>query len=88
VRGAGRALKREGPSLPRPHDFQLWNELKTRGHYVMPHGYLHVNNAELPLAEAKRLIEACLEMFRSKLAGFEASTASFAFPYNRSTPEL
>jgi peptidoglycan/xylan/chitin deacetylase (PgdA/CDA1 family) len=69
-------------------DFQLWNQLKARGHHVMPHGYRHVNNAQLPLAEAKRLIEICLDMFRRELAGFEPWKASFAFPYNRSTPEL
>jgi peptidoglycan/xylan/chitin deacetylase (PgdA/CDA1 family) len=69
-------------------DFALWNELQARGHYVMPHGYRHANKAELPLAEAKRLIETCLDVFRAELAAFEASEASFAFPYNRSTPEL
>jgi peptidoglycan/xylan/chitin deacetylase (PgdA/CDA1 family) len=69
-------------------DFQLWNELTARGHHVMPHGYRHVNKAEVPLDEAKRLIEACLEVFRAELNGFEAAEASFAFPYNRSTPEL
>jgi peptidoglycan/xylan/chitin deacetylase (PgdA/CDA1 family) len=69
-------------------DFALWNELRARGHYVMPHGYRHANKAELPLAEAKRLIEACLDVFRAELAGFDPSEASFAFPYNRSTPEL
>jgi peptidoglycan/xylan/chitin deacetylase (PgdA/CDA1 family) len=69
-------------------DFGLWSELTARGHHVMPHGYRHANKAELPLAEATRLIEACLEVFRAELEGFEASQASFAFPYNRSTPEL
>jgi peptidoglycan/xylan/chitin deacetylase (PgdA/CDA1 family) len=69
-------------------DFGLWNELKARGHHVMPHGLEHVNKAEVPLAEAKRLIDACLDVFRAELAGFEASEASFAFPYNRSTPGL
>ena len=72
----------------RKGDFGLWNELKARGHYVMPHGYRHVNKAEVPLAEAKRLIEACLDVFRAELAGFEPSEASFAFPYNRSSPEI
>jgi peptidoglycan/xylan/chitin deacetylase (PgdA/CDA1 family) len=72
----------------RKGDFDLWNELNARGHHVMPHGLAHVNKAEVPLAEAKRLIEACLAVFRAELAGFEASEASFAFPYNRSTPEL
>jgi peptidoglycan/xylan/chitin deacetylase (PgdA/CDA1 family) len=69
-------------------DFDLWNELEARGHHVMPHGLGHVNKAEIPLAHAKRLIEACLEVFRAELAGFEASQASFAFPYNSSTPAL
>jgi peptidoglycan/xylan/chitin deacetylase (PgdA/CDA1 family) len=69
-------------------DFGLWNELKARGHHVMPHGLTHVNKAEVPLADAKRLIDACLDVFRAELAGFEASEASFAFPYNRSTPGL
>ena len=69
-------------------DFELWNELQERGHEVMPHGYRHANKAQLPFAEAKRLIEACLETFDNELEGFEASKAVFAFPYNDSTPEL
>jgi peptidoglycan/xylan/chitin deacetylase (PgdA/CDA1 family) len=72
----------------RKGDFALWNDLKARGHYVMPHGYRHANKAELPLAEAQRLIERCLEVFTAELEGFDASRASFAFPYNRSTPAL
>jgi peptidoglycan/xylan/chitin deacetylase (PgdA/CDA1 family) len=72
----------------RKGDFGLWNELKARGHHVMPHGLEHVNKAEVPLAEAKRLIEACLDVFRAELAGFDASEASFAFPYNRSSPDV
>jgi peptidoglycan/xylan/chitin deacetylase (PgdA/CDA1 family) len=27
----------------RKGDFGLWNELSARGHYLMPHGYRHVN---------------------------------------------
>jgi peptidoglycan/xylan/chitin deacetylase (PgdA/CDA1 family) len=69
-------------------DFELWNELSARGHRVMPHGYRHADKAALPLPEAQRLIEACLDVFESELAGFVASEASFAFPYNRSTPAL
>jgi peptidoglycan/xylan/chitin deacetylase (PgdA/CDA1 family) len=69
-------------------DFRLWNELKGRGHYVMPHGLEHVNKAEVPLAEAQRLIGTCLEVFGAELAGFDPSAASFAFPYNRSTPAV
>jgi peptidoglycan/xylan/chitin deacetylase (PgdA/CDA1 family) len=62
--------------------------LKARGHHVMPHGYRHANKTELPLAEAQQLIERCLEVFRTELESFEASRASFAFPYNRSSPAL
>jgi peptidoglycan/xylan/chitin deacetylase (PgdA/CDA1 family) len=69
-------------------DFALWNELKARGHRVMPHGYRHANKAALPLAEAQRLIERCLDVFSAELEGFEPAKASFAFPYNRSTPAL
>src|SRR5438094_962496 len=69
-------------------DFALWNELKARGHYVMPHGYCHANKAELALEQARHLIERCLSVFSAELEGFEASQASFAFPYNRSTPAL
>ena len=69
-------------------DFALWNELKSRGHEVMPHGYRHANKAELPLTEAEELIERCLSVFADELRDFEPSRATFAFPYNRSTAEL
>jgi hypothetical protein len=69
-------------------DFALWNELQARGHEIMPHGYRHANKAERPFDDAKRLIEACLDVFADELAGFEATRAVFAFPYNASTPEL
>lgn len=69
-------------------DFALWNQLRDRGHEVMPHGYEHANKAELPFDDAKRLIEACLELFANELDGFDARRAVFAFPYNASTPEL
>jgi peptidoglycan/xylan/chitin deacetylase (PgdA/CDA1 family) len=72
----------------RKGDFGLWNELKRRGHHVMPHGYRHANKAELPLADAQRLIERCLDVFGAELEGFDASESSFAFPYNQSSPEL
>jgi Polysaccharide deacetylase len=69
-------------------DFTLWNELQTRGHEIMPHGYVHANKTELPFEDAKRLIEKCLAAFTSELAEFDPARAVFAFPYNRSTPEL
>ena len=72
----------------RKGDFGLWAELASRGHHVMPHGYSHTDKTSVPLDEAKQLIDACLDVFRSELAAFDAARASFAFPYNRSSPEL
>jgi len=69
-------------------DFELWNELRSRGHEVMPHGLAHANKSELPFDDAKRLIETCLEVFGRDLDGFDETQAVFAFPYNASTPEL
>src|SRR5262245_52149255 len=69
-------------------DFVLWNELKARGHEVMPHGYKHANKANLPLKEAQDLITACLEYFTKNLKGFKSEAAVFNMPYNASTPEL
>lgn len=69
-------------------DFGLWNELKARGHEIMPHGYKHANKARLPFAEAKDLILRCLDMFDKELKGFDRKQAVFAFPYNASTPQL
>ncbi len=69
-------------------DFGLWNELKQRGHEIMPHGYKHANKAKMPLNEAKDLIMRCLDYFAENLDGFEPKEAIFNFPYNASTPEL
>ncbi|MES1221893.1 MAG: polysaccharide deacetylase family protein [Bacteroidota bacterium] len=69
-------------------DFVLWNELQSRGHEIMPHGYKHANKTTMPLQEAKDLIKACLEYFTKNLKGFESSKAIFNMPYNASTPEL
>jgi peptidoglycan/xylan/chitin deacetylase (PgdA/CDA1 family) len=69
-------------------DISLRRELASSGHAVMPHGYRHADKTLLPLDEAKRLIELCLDIFRVELAGFDASQATFAFPYNNSTRDL
>ena len=69
-------------------DFGLWNELKQRGHEVMPHSYKHVNLRQLPLAEAKDLIRRCLDHFSKELKGFEPKDSVYSFAYNASTPEL
>jgi len=69
-------------------DFVLWNELKRRGHEVMPHGYRHENLQKLPFAEAQALVLRCLGVFSEKLEGFDPRQAIFNVPYNASTPEL
>ncbi len=69
-------------------DFALWNELKRRGHEVMPHGYRHENLQKLSLQEGQELIRRCLGVFSEKLDGFDPKQAIFNFPYNASTPEL
>jgi peptidoglycan/xylan/chitin deacetylase (PgdA/CDA1 family) len=69
-------------------DFGLWNELRARGHEVMPHGYRHENLQKLPLDKAQDLVRRCLDLFSEKLAGFDPKKAVFNFPYNASTAEL
>jgi peptidoglycan/xylan/chitin deacetylase (PgdA/CDA1 family) len=75
------------PNVPRA-DFGLWDDLKARGHEIMPHGYKHANKQSLPFAEAKDLILRCLDVFDRELKGFDRKEAIFNFPYNASTPEL
>jgi peptidoglycan/xylan/chitin deacetylase (PgdA/CDA1 family) len=75
------------PNVPRA-DFGLWNDLKARGHEIMPHGYKHANKQSLPFAEARDLILHCLDVFDKELKGFDRKQAIFNFPYNASTPEL
>jgi peptidoglycan/xylan/chitin deacetylase (PgdA/CDA1 family) len=69
-------------------DFALWNELKRRGHEVMPHGYRHENLQKVTFAEGQKLVRRCLGVFSEKLEGFDPKQAIFNFPYNASTPEL
>ena len=69
-------------------DFSLWNELQDRGHEVMPHSYRHAHLADMPLEEAKGLINGCLDIFSKELRGFDPKKAVFNFPYNQSSPEL
>lgn len=69
-------------------DFGLWNELKQRGHEVMPHTYKHANLRQLPFEEAKSLIMRCLDYFEKELKGFEARESVYNFAYNASTPKL
>jgi peptidoglycan/xylan/chitin deacetylase (PgdA/CDA1 family) len=69
-------------------DFDLWNDLKQRGHEIMPHGYKHANLGEMPLAEAKKLVQKCIDVFNKDLDGFRAEESVFNLPYNSSTPQL
>lgn len=69
-------------------DFGLWNELKKRGHEIMPHGYKHANKKNMLFNQAKDLILRCLDIFSDELEGFVPKESLFNFPYNRSTPEL
>jgi len=69
-------------------DFQLWNELKSRGHEIMPHSFDHRNLAEMPLEEAKESVIKCLDVFNEKLNGFNAKDSVYNFAYNASSPEI
>lgn len=69
-------------------DFGLWNELKARGHEIMPHSYKHTDLGAAPFSEAKDLILRCLDYFSKELKGFEPKEAVFNFPYNSSAPEI
>lgn len=69
-------------------DFDLWNDFVARGHEVMPHGYRHANLTEMPLSEAKELINKCLDIFSENLNGFEPENAIFNFPFNASNAEV
>jgi len=69
-------------------DFDLWNNLKLRGHEIMPHSYKHANLTEMPLDRAKELIMKCLDVFSNELTGFVAKESIYNFAYNASTPEI
>jgi len=69
-------------------DFGVWNELRERGHEIMPHGYMHANLRDMPIEKAKNLIMRCLEFFSKELKNFDPSQSIFNFPYNASSPEL
>jgi peptidoglycan/xylan/chitin deacetylase (PgdA/CDA1 family) len=69
-------------------DFSLWNELKQRGHEIMPHGYKHANLTEIPMNEVKDLFKRCMDTFGEKLDDFKPEEAVFNFPFNASNPEV
>ena len=72
----------------RKGDFRLWNALQRRGHEIMPHGLIHHNLANMPLADAQRSITRCLDVFEQELEGFQRTEAVYNFAYNASTPEI
>jgi peptidoglycan/xylan/chitin deacetylase (PgdA/CDA1 family) len=69
-------------------DFDLWNELKRRGHEIMPHGYEHKNLARIEFSEAQTLILKSLDVFSENLEGFDPQESIFNFPFNSSSEEL
>jgi len=69
-------------------DFDDWNNLKSRGHEVMPHSWKHLNLAKQPFEEAQAWITKCLAYFQENLEGYRNEEAVFNFPFNASTPEL
>lgn len=69
-------------------DFGLWNELQDRGHLIHPHGWDHTDLTQIPLAEAKEKVNACLDGFSQRLNGFDTRKSIYHLTYNRSTPEV
>jgi peptidoglycan/xylan/chitin deacetylase (PgdA/CDA1 family) len=69
-------------------DFTLWNELKSRGHEIMPHTYKHLDLAKVPFDEATGLMTKCFEIFLEELDGFRTEECIYNFAHNSSTPEL
>jgi peptidoglycan/xylan/chitin deacetylase (PgdA/CDA1 family) len=69
-------------------NFDDWNALKERGHEIMPHTWEHRNLTEIPLKQAKKNIDKCLDYFEANLEGYKADEAVYNFAYNASTAEL
>ena len=69
-------------------DFELWNDLQSRGHEIMPHSYRHANLTEMPIGEAGQLILLCFDIFSRELNGFKPEESIFNFPFNASNTEL
>ena len=69
-------------------DFSLWNDMKSRGHEIMPHSYKHVDLAQIPLSEATGRITRCVAVFMEELDGFNARDSVYNFAHNSSTPEI
>ncbi|MTB50569.1 polysaccharide deacetylase family protein [Lewinella sp. W8] len=68
--------------------FDDWNDLKKRGHEIMPHSWKHLNLAKQKPRKAQKLIMKCLDYFEEHLRGYRNEEAVFNFPFNASTPAL
>ena len=69
-------------------DFELWNELQSRGHEIMPHTYRHANLTQMPIDEAEQLILKCLDVFSDELNDFKPEESIFNFAFNASNSGL
>jgi peptidoglycan/xylan/chitin deacetylase (PgdA/CDA1 family) len=69
-------------------DFELWNELQSRGHEIMPHTYRHANLTQTPIEEAQQLILKCLDVFSNELNDFKSEESIYNFAFNASNAEL
>jgi len=69
-------------------NFNDWNALKERGHEVMPHTWQHLNLTKIPLSQAKKNIDKCLDYFEANLHDYKAEEAIYNFAYNASNLEL
>ncbi len=69
-------------------NFDDWNKLKRRGHEVMAHTYDHARLTDLPIAQARELIDKCAAFFERNLDGFKTSESIYSFAYNASNAEL
>lgn len=69
-------------------NFDLWNDLKRRGHEIMPHGFKHANLTQIPMDEVKDLFNKCMDIFNNRLNGFSQEESVFNFPFNASNPEV
>lgn len=69
-------------------DFAFWNELKSRGHIIHPHGYTHANLQSMNYPDAVDELTRCLATFNEKLRGFDPQRAVYCFAYNCGTPAL
>ncbi len=69
-------------------DFNLWNNLVSRGHEIMPHTWEHKNLTRISVSEAKERIDKCLEYFDDNLDGYDPAKAVYNYAFNASTEEL